>query len=57
MHSCVIFYLMDTKVVVEVAAYQGRLHTKFEENHVNCVRDMGEQTFVFLMTRPLFSTA
>ena len=28
-------------------SYQGRLYTKFEENHVSHFRDMSEQTFMF----------
>jgi len=31
-HNSVVFYLINPKVAVEVPAYQGRLHTKFEEN-------------------------
>ena len=42
----IIFYLKNTKVAVEVPAYQGKLHTKFEENCVKCIRDMSEQTFL-----------
>ena len=42
-----IFYPKNTKVGVEMPAYQGRLHTKFEENHVEHFRDMSEQTFEF----------
>ena len=34
-HNSVIFYPMDAKVALEVPAYQGRLHPKFEENCVN----------------------
>jgi len=46
-----IFYPKNTKVAVEVPAYQGRLHTKFEENHVKRFRDiaMSEQTFKFFL--------
>ena len=43
-HNSTIFYPKNIKVAVEVAAYQGRLHTKFEENRF---RDMSEQTFQF----------
>ena len=32
--NSMIFYLKNTKVAVEVPAYQGRLHTKFEESRV-----------------------
>jgi len=45
--SSVVFYLINPKVAVEVPAYQGRLHIKFEENHVKRFRDMSEQTFKF----------
>ena len=38
--------MIDAKVVVEVSAYQGKLHTKFEEICVNRFWDMSEQTFV-----------
>ena len=31
-HNSVVFYLIDPRIAVEVPAYQGRLHTKFEEN-------------------------
>ena len=40
---------MNSKVAVEVPAYQGRPHTKFEENRVNIFRDMSEQTFMFFL--------
>ena len=43
------FYLKNTKVAVEEPAYQGRLHTKFEENHVKCFWDMSAQTFMFFI--------
>ena len=33
-HNCEL-YLMDAKAVVDVLAYQGRMHAKFEENCVN----------------------
>ena len=46
-HNSVVFYLINPKVAVEVPAYQGRLHTKFEENCVKFFRDMSEQTFKF----------
>jgi len=49
-----IFYLKNTKVAVEVPAYQGRLHTKFEENCVKRFRDMSEQTFKFFFLPRLF---
>ena len=42
-------YLMDAKVPVEVPAYQGKLHTKFEENRINHSRDMSEQTFMLFL--------
>ena len=42
-----IFYLKNTKVVVGVPAYQGRLNTKFEENRLKLFPDMNEQTFEF----------
>ena len=46
-HNSVVFYLINPKVAVEVPAYQGRLHTKFEENRAKRFRDMSEQTFKF----------
>ena len=46
-HNSVVFYLINSKVAVEVPAYQRRLHTKFEENCVKRFQDMGEQTFKF----------
>ena len=45
--NVMIFYPKNTKVAVEVPTYQEKLHTKFEENHVKCFRDMSEQTFEF----------
>ena len=45
--NSIMFYLKNTKVAVKVAAYQGRLHTKFEENRVKFFRDMSEQTLKF----------
>jgi len=45
-HISMIFYLIDTKVAVDVHAYQGRLHAKFEENYTNHFQDMSEQTSV-----------
>ena len=45
--NSMIFYPKNTKAAVEVPAYQGRQHTKFEENHVKRIRDMSEQTFEF----------
>jgi len=50
-HNSMIFYLMDAKVAVEVPAYKGRPHTKFEENCVNRFLVMSEQTFVFFSSR------
>ena len=44
-HYSMIFYPKNTKVAVEVPAYQGRLHTKFEKNCVKRFQDMSEQTF------------
>ena len=46
-HNSMIFYSKNTKVHVEVLAYQGRLHTKFEENCIKHFQDMSEQTFKF----------
>ena len=46
-HNSVVFYLINSKVAVEVPAYQRGLHTIFEENHVKRFRDMSEQTFKF----------
>ena len=46
--NSMIFYLKNTKVAVDVPAYQGRLPTKFEENHVKCFWDMSKQTFGFI---------
>jgi len=48
-HNSVIFYPIDSNVVVEVCLHQGRLHTKFEENYINHFRDMGEQNFFFFI--------
>ena len=47
-YNSVIFYSIDANVAVEVPTYQGRLHTKFEENHVSHFRHMSEQTSMFL---------
>jgi len=41
----VILCSIDAKYAVEVPAYQGRLHTKFEENRISRSKDMTEQTF------------
>jgi len=46
-YNSVVFYLINPKVAVKVPAYQGRLHTKFEENRTKHFRDMSEQTFKF----------
>ena len=46
--NSIIFYLKNTKVAVEVPAYQGRLRIKFEENRVKRFRDMSEQAFEFI---------
>ena len=48
-HNSVIFYLMNARVAVEVPAYQGRPHTKFEEYCLNHFWDMSEQTLVFFL--------
>ena len=48
-HNSMIFYLKNTKVTVEVPTYEGRLHTKFEENRVKSFQDMSEQTFEFFV--------
>ena len=45
--NSMIFNLKNTKVAVEVHAYQGRLHTKFEENRVKGFQDMSEQISSF----------
>ena len=45
--NSMIFYLKNTDVTVEVPAYKGRLHTKFEENRIKRFRDISEQTFEF----------
>ena len=50
-----IFYPKNARVVVEVPAYQGRLHTKFEENRAKHFRDMSEQTFEFFFFVFLYS--
>ena len=47
--NSMVFYPKNTKVAVELPVYQGRLHTKFEENHVKCFQDMSEQTFKFFL--------
>ena len=46
-HNSVVFYLINSKVAVEVPAYLRRLHIKFEENRVKLFRDMSKQTFKF----------
>ena len=50
--SCIcnfmIFYLQNTKVAVEVLAYQGRLYTKFKGNHMKCFRDSDEWDFFWV---------
>ena len=53
--NSMIFYPKNTKVDVEVPAYQGRLHTKFEENCVKRFRDMSERTFKFFSSSRLFA--
>ena len=47
--NSMIFNLKNTKVAVEVHAYQGRLHTKFEENRVKGFQDMSEQISSFFL--------
>ena len=48
-HNSVVFYLINSKVAVEVPAYQRWLHTKFEEKCTKHFRDMSEQTFKFFL--------
>ena len=54
-HNSMIFSPKNTKVAVEVPAYQRKLHTKFEENRVKRFRDMSEQTFEFFFLFRLFA--
>jgi len=46
--NSMIFYPKNTKVAVEVPAYQGRLRTKFEDNCVKGFQDMSESSFCTL---------
>jgi len=46
-YRSVIFYLKNTKFVVEVPAYNRKLHAKFEVNHASRFRDMSDQSFSF----------
>ena len=47
--NSMIFYPKNTKVAVEVPAYQGKVHTKFEENFVKRFWDLSEQSFKFFL--------
>ena len=46
-HRSMIFYLKNTKFVVEVSVYNRKLHSKVEVNRASRFRDTSDQSFGF----------